>query len=188
MGNSGALSLSTLNGGNGFKLDGTWITTPDNSGISVRGVGDVNSDGIQDLMIGAYFSNNGRGCSYVVFCRDFEGLLTMSFWHIIKTMRVINRKELDRFKKRHPQSIRPLAGWETVITQSEYRSFNELRRAFPSADYLPSGYTVFNIGGNKYRLITEMDYPFRMVDVKVVWTHAEYSHAKNSERLRRGQL
>jgi mRNA interferase HigB len=103
-------------------------------------------------------------------------------------MRVINRKKLDQFKRKHPQSVRPLSGWEAVITQSAYRSFNELRKTFPSADYLSSGYTIFNIGGNKYRLITEIDYSFRMVDIKTVWTHAEYSQSKNAESFRRGQL
>ncbi len=103
-------------------------------------------------------------------------------------MRIINRKELDQFKKKHPHSIRPLSGWEALVSQSEYRSFNELRRTFPSADYLSAGYTVFNIGGNKYRLITEIDYALKMVEVKIVWTHAEYSQSKNAEHLRRGQL
>jgi mRNA interferase HigB len=103
-------------------------------------------------------------------------------------MRVINRKELDKFKRKHPQSVRPLTGWESIMTRSEYRHFNELRKTFPSADYLPSGYTVFNIGGNKFRLITEIEYSFRMVEIKAIWTHAEYSQAKYVERLRRGEL
>ena len=103
-------------------------------------------------------------------------------------MRLINRKELDQFKRKHPHSIRPLTGWEKVVSQAEYRSFNELRKTFPSADYLPSGYTIFNIGGNKYRLVTEIDYSLRMLEIKIVWTHAEYNQSKNCERLRRGTL
>ena len=113
----------------------------------------------------------------------------MSFWHIMYFNEGgVNRKVLDQFKRKHPQSMRPLSGWETVINQCEYHNFIELRKTFPSADYVSSGYTIFNIGGNKYRLITEIDYPFRMVDIKIVWTHAEYSQSKNAERLRKGDL
>lgn len=103
-------------------------------------------------------------------------------------MRIVNRIELDQFKRKHSQSARSLSAWETVVSHNEYHSFNELRRTFPSADYLSAGYTIFNISGNKYRLITEIDYAHKLVEIKVVWTHAEYSQSKNAEHLRRGQL
>ncbi len=67
VGGSGNISLSGLNGTNGFKLDGE--NTEDQSGISVRAAGDINGDGIADLLIGAhlYPSSNAKGRSYVVF-------------------------------------------------------------------------------------------------------------------------
>lgn len=102
-------------------------------------------------------------------------------------MKLMNRKELERFKNRHPQSIKPLILWETIVSQSSYKSFPDLRKTFPSADYVPL-YTVFNISGNKYRLITEIDYEFQLIDIKIVWTHAEYSHKINNEKLNRGRL
>ncbi len=74
------------------------------------------------------------------------------------------------------------------MNQSTYGNFNQLKKTFASADYLPAGYTVFNIGGNKYRLIVEMDYSLALVDIKAVWTHAEYSQSKRIEDLRRGKL
>ena len=55
-------------------------------------------------------------------------------------------------------------------------------------DYVNHRYTIFDIGGNKYRLITEIDYIAKVVNVKRAWTHAEYSMKKNEDALKRGKL
>lgn len=72
--------------------------------------------------------------------------------------------------------------------QTNYGSFNELKKTFPSMDYVDHRYTVFDIGGNKYRLITEIDYSAYVVNIKRIWTHAEYSMKKNEDAMRRGKL
>ena len=64
---SSALTLSSLNGGNGFRLDG--VTSGDRSGHSVSAAGDLNGDGVNDLIIGAPYSSGDSGASYVVFGR-----------------------------------------------------------------------------------------------------------------------
>ena len=64
------LALSSLNGSNGFRLDGEAVS--DLSGRSVSGAGDINGDGIDDLIVGAFFADpngNNSGSSYVVFGR-----------------------------------------------------------------------------------------------------------------------
>lgn len=65
IGQNGLISLSTLNGVNGFKLDGEGVNS--DSGQSVRAAGDINIDGVADLIIGAHTYNNAVGRSYVVF-------------------------------------------------------------------------------------------------------------------------
>ena len=64
IGSTGSITLSSLNGGNGFVLSGV---ASSNSGYSVSGAGDINGDGVADLIIGAYRANSNGGASYVVF-------------------------------------------------------------------------------------------------------------------------
>ena len=65
MGSTGSIPLLSLNGGNGFILSG--VAAADHSGCSVSGAGDINGDGVADLIIGAYNANSNAGASYVVF-------------------------------------------------------------------------------------------------------------------------
>ncbi len=103
-------------------------------------------------------------------------------------MILIGRKIIVEFGRAHPHSRNPLSAWEKAIKQTDYKSFNELKRTFPSVDYVCHQYTIFDIGGNKYRLITEIDYTAKVVSVKRVWTHAEYSMKKNDDAMKRGKL
>ncbi len=65
IGSGGILQVSNLNGTNGFKLNG--VNPGDYSGVSISRAGDINCDGIDDLIIGAYFANFYRGVAYVIF-------------------------------------------------------------------------------------------------------------------------
>lgn len=93
-------------------------------------------------------------------------------------MRVISLKPLREFWRRHPDSERPLRMWYKVATNADWRSIRDVRRDYPSADGVPSSdgdaLTVFNIGGNKHRLIARIRYEYRLVNVRCVLTHAEY--------------
>jgi mRNA interferase HigB len=88
-------------------------------------------------------------------------------------MHVISRKALRTFWERNPDSEQPLRRWFTLMDTTDFASFAELRETFPSAD-LVDELTVFNIGGNKYRLIASIHYNRRKVYVRHVLTHAEY--------------
>ena len=103
-------------------------------------------------------------------------------------MILIGRKTIVEFAKDHSQCRSPLSAREKAIKQTDYQSFNELKRTFPSVDYVSHRYTIFDIGGNKYRLITEIDYLANVISIKRIWTHAEYSMKKNEEAMKRGKL
>lgn len=120
---------------------------------------------------------------FVFFAIDNHDKLSYDF-----NMILIRRKIIIVFGKKHPHSRHPLSAWEKAISHTDYRSFNQLKKTFSSVDYVHHHYTIFDISGNKYRLITEIDYAARVINIKCIWTHAEYSMKKNEEALKRGRL
>ena len=90
-------------------------------------------------------------------------------------MHVITRRRLRNFAARHREADAPLAVWYAIMTRMDFRSFAELKRVFGSVDKVGK-FTVFNIGGNKYRLIVAIHYNRKKVYIRHVLTHAEYDH------------
>ncbi len=89
-------------------------------------------------------------------------------------MRVISKKPLRDFWERHPESKSVLEAWFKNATQVRVSSFAELRQTFASADYV-DGITVFNVGGNRYRIAAVVHYEKQRLYVRKVMTHSEYN-------------
>lgn len=94
-------------------------------------------------------------------------------------MRIISKSRLKDFWASHPQAKRPLEEWFFITSKAEWQSLEDLRKIYPSADPVNvnsgSTVTVFNISGNKYRLVTAIHYNTGTVYVLSIMTHAEYS-------------
>ncbi len=88
-------------------------------------------------------------------------------------MHVISRKALRLFWEQHPDAEQPLRAWHQAARRQRWRRFADIRAQFPSADQV-GRLTVFNIRGNKYRLITVIHYRRGKVYVRHVLTHREY--------------
>ncbi len=97
-------------------------------------------------------------------------------------MRIAARDRLFRASRRHADAARPLLAWARVTEASDWNNLVDVHQVFPLADAVKvdSGNTVtiFNIGGNKYRLLTAISYPIRAVHVLAILTHAEYDKDK----------
>ena len=92
-------------------------------------------------------------------------------------MHIITRRRLLEFAKKHSYASTPLDTWYRIVKQTDISNFSELRCIFPSADkvdYL----TVFNIGGNKIRLISAIHYNTQNLYIRHVLTHKEYDDGK----------
>lgn len=95
-------------------------------------------------------------------------------------MHIITRKRLNEFSEKHPDTESALANWYRLMKRNNFSSFVELREVFPAADQVGK-LTVFNVGGNKVRLITAIHYNRRKVYVRAVLTHAEYDEQRWKE-------
>jgi mRNA interferase HigB len=92
-------------------------------------------------------------------------------------MRVISLKLLRDFWQRYPAAERPLRHWYKSALQADWQNLQDVRQQYPHADGITSTnetLTVFNIGGNKYRLIARIRYDYQLVNVRAVLTHREY--------------
>jgi len=92
-------------------------------------------------------------------------------------MHIISRKALRTFWTEHPDSQSALSRWAKIIESNQFESFAALRRTFPSADQV-GDLIVFNIGGNKYRLIASIHFNRGKLFVRHVLTHKEYDKGK----------
>jgi len=95
-------------------------------------------------------------------------------------MHIITRKRLNEFALKYPETKTALIQWYRIIKDNDFTSFVELRTFFPSADQVGK-LTVFNIGGNKVRLITAIHYNRKKVYIRAILTHTDYDKNKWKE-------
>lgn len=92
-------------------------------------------------------------------------------------MHIISRKKLLEAGEQHGKAAILLDSWYRVAKKARWSSLLDVRRTYSHADGVTVGdrvYTVFNIGGNDFRLITEIFYKHQTVLIRHVLTHAEY--------------
>lgn len=92
-------------------------------------------------------------------------------------MRIIARRTLRQFWEAHPRNRAaktPLEDWHAQVSAADWATPAEVKAQFGDASILQGGRVIFNIGGNKYRLVVRINYPYRVVYIRFVGTHAEY--------------
>lgn len=92
-------------------------------------------------------------------------------------MHVITRKALRALADEHPDARAPLDTWYKLMRQGQFKSFSDLRQTFGSVDKVGNLY-VFDIGGNKYRVIAAVHFNRGKVFIRGAMTHAEYDREK----------
>jgi mRNA interferase HigB len=88
-------------------------------------------------------------------------------------MHVISRKKLKEAATRHRDLEGPLDAWFRIAKKASWKNLTDVRQTFSRADTV-NKWTIFNIKGNQYRLIAEINYTFNRIYVRQVLTHAEY--------------
>ena len=91
-------------------------------------------------------------------------------------MRVIALSTLKRFSeaRMYADAREPLLAWYRHTLNADWSTPAEVKRDYGTASILRDGRVVFNIAGNKYRLVVRINYPYRVVYVRFVGTHAQY--------------
>ncbi|MFI5093235.1 MAG: type II toxin-antitoxin system HigB family toxin [Candidatus Acidiferrum sp.] len=88
-------------------------------------------------------------------------------------MRIIKRGALEQFWQKHPDAKASLESWYNVVRRASWQTPAEMKQIYPSAD-LVGRRTIFNIAGNKYRMVARVNYESQRVFVLYLLTHAEY--------------
>lgn len=89
-------------------------------------------------------------------------------------MRIISKKKLQEFWGLHPDSKQALLAWHAEAKAAAWQNPAEIKLQYCSASILKDSRVVFNVCGNKYRLVVRINYPFSVVYIRFVGTHKEY--------------
>lgn len=92
-------------------------------------------------------------------------------------MNTISLKKIREFVELHPDSKSSLQSWYRMAKKAHWRNLAAVRLVYPHAD-LVGIYTIFNIRGNHYRLITEINYQYQQILIREILTHDEYDKDK----------
>ncbi|TWB41702.1 type II toxin-antitoxin system HigB family toxin [Nitrospirillum pindoramense] len=90
-------------------------------------------------------------------------------------MQVIALRTLRQFWEKHPRAEASARGWYAIAARAEWAGPADIKAQFGSTvDFVGDNRVIFDLGGNKFRLIVHVSYTFRRVLVKFIGTHAEY--------------
>jgi mRNA interferase HigB len=89
-------------------------------------------------------------------------------------MRIISRKRLRDFWLHHPDAQSSLEAWYADVKQAEWKTPADIKNVYHNASVVANNRVVFNIKGNKYRLVVAVKYEYGIVYIRFIGTHPEY--------------
>jgi mRNA interferase HigB len=89
-------------------------------------------------------------------------------------MVIISKTVINQFIETHPKAKDSFLDWYLKAKEADWSSFSDVKKTFRTADYVGDDLYVFNVGGNKYRLIARIIFKVRTIFIRFVGTHAEY--------------
>lgn len=90
-------------------------------------------------------------------------------------MKVVGRKVLDDFGRQHSDVRSQLNVWILEAEEAQWENTHDIRARYAHASFVGNDRVVFNMGGNKYRLDTKIDFKRQIILIKRIGTHAEYN-------------
>ena len=89
-------------------------------------------------------------------------------------VRIIARRALREFWESHADAEQPLRAWYHDVLRADWKSPADVKRVYASASIVGENRLVFNIGGNKYRIVVWINYAYRVVYIRFIGTHRQY--------------
>ncbi|MDE1153158.1 MAG: type II toxin-antitoxin system HigB family toxin [Micavibrio sp.] len=89
-------------------------------------------------------------------------------------MRIIARTTLINFWMKHPDCEESLKAWFKVANEAEWESPQAIKEQYKNASIMKDGRVVFNIAGNKYRLVVWINYDYSVIYIRFIGTHKQY--------------
>lgn len=96
-------------------------------------------------------------------------------------MRIIAKRTLREFWMKHPDARGPLQAWHQEVKKANWQGPQQIKRRYASASFVAGNRVIFNIGGNKYRLVVCVNYDYGVVYIRFIGTHAEYDRINAEE-------
>ncbi|MBQ0720649.1 MAG: type II toxin-antitoxin system HigB family toxin [Gammaproteobacteria bacterium] len=93
-------------------------------------------------------------------------------------MKVLGRNKLSEFSQQHASAKKALDAWFSEVLGAGWKTPQDIKSRYRSADFLSKNRVIFNIKGNHYRLVVKVRYQNGIVVVEWVGTHAEYDKKK----------
>lgn len=95
--------------------------------------------------------------------------------HYIISVRIISKKVLVDYYNKHKETKSQLEAWYHEVKHAEWKNPQEVKEKYGSASIIGRNRAVFNIKGNKYRLVTKINYQMKVVYIRFIGTHKEYN-------------
>lgn len=89
-------------------------------------------------------------------------------------MKILKKELIDAYIRKHADSKEAFNKWVELVEESEWKGHSDLKQQFPTADYVGNSRYVFNIRGNKYRLVVAVVFVAGFMTVRFIGTYAEY--------------
>lgn len=96
-------------------------------------------------------------------------------------MRIISKKVLIDFYEKYHDSKSSIESWHAETKQAEWKTAMDIKKQYGTASILKNNRVVFNICGNKYRLVVKVEYKIKTVYIRFIGTHNEYEKINAEE-------
>lgn len=95
-------------------------------------------------------------------------------------MVIISKSALNEFIERYPSSKEAVLRWHLLCKLGDWSAFEDIKEVFPAVDAVGNDLYVFNVGGNKYRIIARIIFKARTMFIRFIGTHGQYDKVKLS--------